>query len=266
MLVSVCIPTYQGAAFLGAAIDSVLQQGLQDFELIVIDDCSTDGTEELVRRYTDTRIRYLHNTANLGPEGNWNRCLEEARGRYIKILPQDDVLAPDCLLRQAEILAQDSSERLALVFSARAVIDSKGRTLLRRGYGSASGIVPAATLRRRCLRRGTNLVGEPGAVMFRRSLSQGIGAFCGDIGYVIDLDYWFRLLDHGDAYYFAEPLASFRVSSGSWSVAIGKRQGAEFRRFLHKNGARGGDLLAGSCMAWLNNWLRLMFYRFSVKA
>lgn len=265
MRVSVCIPTYQGAAFLGQAIDSVLAQGLQDFELLVIDDGSTDGSDALARSYTDPRLRYLRNPANLGPEGNWNRCLAEARGDYIKILPQDDVLAPGCLQRQVDILERDGGQRYALVFSARTVIDGKGRPLLQRAYRRHSGQVAAALLRRHCVRRGTNLVGEPGAVLFRRSLSQRIGGFCGDIGYVIDLDYWLRLLAHGDAYFIAEPLVSFRISAGSWSVAIGKRQGAEFRRFLHKIGASGMDLMLGSLMARLNNWLRLMFYRFSAK-
>jgi len=266
MLVSVCIPTYQGAAFLRQAIDSVLGQSLQDFELLVIDDASTDGTDALLRQYSDPRLRYLRNPRNLGPEGNWNRCLDEAQGDYIKLLPQDDVLAPDCLARQAAILQSDQDSQLALVFSARSVIDSNDRVLLRRSLRSTDGRLDAQRLRRQCLRRGTNLVGEPGAVMFRRSLSRRVGPFNGEIGYVIDLDYWFRLLAHGDAYFMAAPLASFRVSSGSWSVAIGQRQGREFRRFLHKAGAQGIDLAAGTVMAGVNNLLRMLFYRFSLKA
>ena len=266
MLVSVCIPCYQGAAYLGQAIDSVLGQTLQDVELLVIDDGSTDGTDRLVRSYADPRLRYLRNPHNLGPEGNWNRCLEEAQGRFIKILPQDDVLAPDCLARQAAILQSDTEEQLALVFSSRTVIDSHGKVLLQRGYRSTDGRLDAQALRRKCLRHGTNLVGEPGAVLFRRNLSRQVGGFNGEIGYVIDLDYWFRLLEHGDAYFLAAPLASFRVSSCSWSVAIGKRQGSEFRRFLRRAGASGADLLAGSVMSSLNNVARLAFYHFNVKA
>lgn len=265
MLVSVCIPTYQGAAYLGQAIDSVLGQELQDFELVVVDDASTDGTEELVGQYTDPRLRYLRNPRNLGPELNWNRCLAEAQGQYIKILPQDDVLAPGCLSRQAAVLQTDIENRLALVFSSRSVIDSRGKVVLKRGYRGVDGRLDAQHLRRQCLRCGTNLIGEPGAVLFRRSLSGRVGGFNGEIGYVIDLDYWFRLLAYGDAYFLAEPLASFRVSAGSWSVAIGQRQGREFRRFLHKAGASSADLALGSIMAWANNIARLVFYRFKLK-
>lgn len=267
MLVSVCIPTYQGAAYLGQAIDSVLAQTLGDFELLVVDNHSTDGTEALVAGYSDPRIRFFRNDRNLGAEANWNRCLAEARGTYIKLLPHDDLLAPDCLRQQVAALEQDGDGRLALAFCARTVLDGAGRPLMQRGYGRAGdGAVPAAVLRRQCLRRGTNLLGEPGAVLFRRSLAQKVGGFDGEIGYVIDLDYWFRLLQHGDAWYCAAPLASFRVTAGSWSAQVGRSQGEAFRRFLRKVDARGVDLLAGSVMARVNNLLRMAFYRFGVRA
>ena len=145
MLVSVCIPTYQGAAYLGQAIDSVLTQSFGDFELVVVDNHSTDGTEELVAAYSDSRIRFFRNERNLGAEANWNRCLAEARGTYIKLLPHDDLLAPDCLRQQVAALERD--QRLALAFCARTVLDGAGRPLMQRGYGRAGdGLVPAAML------------------------------------------------------------------------------------------------------------------------
>lgn len=262
MLVSVCIPTFQGAAFIGQAIDSVLAQTFQDFELLVIDDRSSDGTEDIVRGYADARIRFQRNERNLGPEGNWNRCLEQAKGRYVKLLPHDDVLAPDCLMRQVAALERDRSEQLALAFCAREIISSGGRVVLRRGYQRADGQIAAAVLRRQCIRRGTNLVGEPGGVLFRRSLACRVGGFDGEIGYVIDLDYWFRLLQHGDAWFDAGALVSFRLSGNSWSAIIGWGQGAAFRRFLRKSGAKGFDLLSGWVMAGLNNLLRQAVFMF----
>src|SRR5690242_10061173 len=137
--VSICIPTYRGTAHLGAAIDSVLAQTYRDFELLIIDDNSPDDTAHLVARYDDPRIRYLRNTSNLGPEGNWNRCLAEARGKYFKLLPHDDLLTPNCLERQVSVLEDDASERLAFVFCARRIIDSRGRWIGTRGYPRHSG-------------------------------------------------------------------------------------------------------------------------------
>ena len=80
-LVSVCIPTYKGAAFLGAALDSVLHQTYPHFEIWVLDDNSPDNTASVVANYSDSRVRYMRNPNNLGPEGNWNRCLGMYRTR-----------------------------------------------------------------------------------------------------------------------------------------------------------------------------------------
>lgn len=267
-LVSVCIPAYRGAAHLGETIKSVLAQDLCDFELVIIDDNSPDETDQVVASYDDPRLRYFKNSKNLGPEGNWNRCIEEARGCYFKLLPQDDQLFPDTLRRQVEVLEADRDERIALVFGARDVVDATGRRLTRRGCpGCGEGPVDAKTLVRRCIRFGTNLIGEPGGVMMRRSLLHQVGSYDGSIGYLIDLDYWIRVLKYGDAYYLNRSVSTFRISSGSWSVAIGGKQSEAFRRFITMVSRspewRIGffDQLSGRVMARLNNLLRLVVYR-----
>jgi glycosyltransferase involved in cell wall biosynthesis len=267
--VSVCIPCYRGAAHLAAAIESVLAQTFTDFELIVVDDQSPDDTVALMRTFTDPRIQFLVNPVNLGPDGNWNRCLELARGRYFKLLPQDDLLAPTCLAEQVDVLERDRTEQIALVFCARTILDARDRAIMTRGYRQRrSGIVAARTLVRQCVRRGTNVIGEPGSVLFRRQLGVTVGKFDASIGYVLDLDYWVRLLLHGDAYYLAKPLASFRVSGGSWSVRIGARQSQEYQRFIRKlmadprYSATGVDVFAGKIMAKVNAVLRSVLYRF----
>lgn len=271
-LVSVCIPTYRGAVYLQAALDSVLAQTLNDLELVVIDDNSPDNTSEIVAKYTDSRIRYLRNPVNLGPEGNWNRCLCEARGTYFKLLPQDDCLYPDALARQVRVLAEDASENIALVFGSRTILGSAGRSLMQRGYPwGKEGRVPSRELIRRCVRFGTNLIGEPGSVLMRRRLADTVGSFDGSIPYIIDLDYWVRLLAHGDGYYLPDPVAAFRVSSGSWSVAIGRSQGRDFRRFVARyrqrvpQGLSALDTALGAITSRINNVSRLAVYRFALK-
>lgn len=266
--VSVCIPTYRGRATIGSAIESVLAQSLTDFELIVIDDGSPDDTRAIVEGFADPRLIYVRNEHNLGPQGNWNRCLELARGKYFKLLPHDDLLHPHCLERQVAVLDTDRDERIALVFSARDVLGPDGRVLTRRGYpGGREGPIAGGMVMRACVRRGTNLLGEPGAVLFRKSLADRIGAFDATNPYVIDLDYWFRLLAHGDAYFCADPLASFRVSGSSWSVAIGTGQSNDFRNFVARFAARGAlpatafDYYCGHFTPTLNNLARLLFYR-----
>ena len=270
--VSVCIPTYNGAATIAQTIESVLSQTFADYELVVVDDGSTDGTAEIVAGIRDRRVSYFRNATNLGPQGNWNRCLALARCPYVKLLPHDDLLAPTCLSRQVQVLDADQDMRLALVFSARRVIGPDGRVLIRaRGFpGLREGRVDAARLMGACVRRGTNLVGEPGAVLFRKHFSDRIGGFDATQPYVIDLDYWVRLLAQGDAHYCPEPLASFRVWAGSWSVAIGAGQSADFRAFVARMSDSGQlsatrlDRLAGRITPSLNKLARLVFYRLFV--
>lgn len=271
-VLSVCIPTYLGSAHIGATIDSVLAQSFGDFELIIVDDNSTDDTAAIVARYQDPRIRFIRNASNLGPEGNWNRCLSESRGKYFKLLPQDDLLLPTCLERQMAVLERDTEEKIALVFCARRVVVTDDRVVTVRGYpGGRQGVIPGYEITRRCVRFGTNLIGEPGSVMFRKSLALQVGPFDSTYGYVIDLDYWFRLLLQGDAYYFPEPLVAFRVSSGSWSVAIGKSQSVEFCQFVSRISLNRAhmisrfDVAVCRLMAKINNYLRLLFYRFALK-
>ena len=270
MIVTVCIPTYNGAAYLRQAIDSVLSQGYGDFELVIIDNHSTDDTVAIVHSYADPRIRFLQNSTNLGLQANWNRCLDEARGRYVKLLPADDVLAPDCLARQ--VAALESDESLALAFCARTIIDSAGKAIMVRGYpGAFEGIMAADDILRRCVRRGTNLLGEPGGVLFRRALARQVGGFDASVPYVTDFDYWCRLLAHGDAWYTPDALVSFRVSRQSWSVAIGAGQGRDYRRFVARMIDAGAiqasafDRLLGAAMSGLNGMLRQALYSLVLK-
>ena len=268
-LVSICIPTYNGAAFLAAAIDSVLNQTYGDFELWVVDDKSTDDTQAVVARYADPRLHYLRNAQNLGPQGNWNRCLELVQGKYFKLLPHDDLLATDCLQNQVTILEADTSKELALVFGSREIIDPEGKVIMKRGLaGSKTGRIPARSLTKRCIRAGTNLIGEPGNGLIRSEVIHKVGPYDARHPYLVDLDYWFRVLLQGDAYYMSVRTSSFRISSGSWSVAIGGKQYQDFKGFVDKFKNESlfeistVDRTVGLVRARLNTVARALMYRY----
>lgn len=268
-LVSVCIPTYRGSAFLVPAIESVLNQTYQHFEILILDDNSPDDTQEIVSRYTDPRITYVRNAQNLGPEGNWNRCLELAHGKYFKLLPHDDILASDCLENQMSVLEEDSASEIALVFGSREIIDPAGRVLMTRGLPRAkTGRIKGLTLVKHCIRAGTNLIGEPGNGLFRRELVKHVGVYDATHPYLVDLDYWFRILLHGDAYYLSARASSFRVCPGSWSVAIGSKQYQDFKGFVDKFHADARyrisrtDRAIGLARARVNTVARALFYRY----
>ncbi|RJS91036.1 glycosyltransferase [Salinisphaera sp. Q1T1-3] len=123
--VSVVIPTFNNARFIGDAIDSVLAQSLTDFELIVIDDASTDETADVVGVYPDVRVRYVRNDTQLGIAGARNRGLALARGQYMASLDSDDRADTHRLAMQTDFL--DRHPDHAAVGSWAAWMDEQGR-------------------------------------------------------------------------------------------------------------------------------------------
>jgi glycosyltransferase involved in cell wall biosynthesis len=266
--VSVGIPAYNGERFIGAAVDSVLAQTWADFELYVIDDASTDGTLGRVRDYGDPRLRILSNKTNLGQEGNWNRVLREARGEFIKLLPQDDVLHPDCLRKQVELFDDPANSSVVLTCCSRNIIDAKGRILIKRSFKNRQGRIQGLRAVRESVRSGTNLIGEPGAVLMRSDILLRTGLFSAANFYVIDLDLWTRILLYGDLFVLSEPLCSFRVAPGSASIKVVSTQSKDFVAFISRLNLSGRyglspiDRRLGAINALKYKMLRKVLYRF----
>ena len=93
-LVTVLMPAYNAEKYIGEAIDSILNQTMRDFELIIVNDGSTDNTQQIVRSYTDERIRYFINGENIGIAESFNRAISVARGKYLAIAEHDDISHP----------------------------------------------------------------------------------------------------------------------------------------------------------------------------
>ncbi len=99
-IVSIIMPSYNTASYIGASIDSVISQTYPHWELIIVDDCSTDETDAVVASYTDGRIRYIKNVKNSGAAVSRNRALREAKGKWIAFLDSDDLWLPEKLEKQ----------------------------------------------------------------------------------------------------------------------------------------------------------------------
>ena len=93
-LVSLCLPTYRRERYLGRTIASALAQTESDFEIVVVDDCSPDASAAVVERFADPRVRYVRNRENLGVPENLNRAFSLARGEFLLLLEDHDLLAP----------------------------------------------------------------------------------------------------------------------------------------------------------------------------
>lgn len=163
--ISVLIPTYNYAKYLDEAIQSVLNQTYQDFELIVIDNNSSDNTKFILSKYKENpKIKFIINDKNIGMAQNWNKCILESSGEYIKFLNADDFLEPTCLEKQVEILDSDLS--ISLVTSYKRLVGNK-RTIITLPFMYK---VDGFEAIKNSLEKNGNWIGEPTVVMFKKNL------------------------------------------------------------------------------------------------
>jgi glycosyltransferase involved in cell wall biosynthesis len=125
-LVSIGVPVYNGERFLRQALDSLVNQTYSDFELIISDNASTDGTPEICKDYAgrDPRIRYIRQPINIGVARNWNALVHEARGVYFKWAPASDYCAPQMLERCIEAMNADTG--IVLCYGKTLLVDEDG--------------------------------------------------------------------------------------------------------------------------------------------
>lgn len=220
--VTIAIPAYKPHYF-EAALRSALAQRAIDFEVLVCDDSGGELIEAIVERCrADTRqpLRYERNLCPLTERGNVARCLQLARGRFIKLLYDDDLLAPDCVARLASVLRE--RPEVALVSSRRDIVDVSGQPvsggLAHRFPFDADVCVHGRDVASFLADQTLNFIGEPSTVMFRREQAltvsgEGVYTLAGeDIRWVGDLALYVKLLQHGHLVMLAESLSSFRVS------------------------------------------------------
>lgn len=224
--ISIGIPVFNGADFLAETIQSALAQTVEDLEIIVADDGSTDVSLDIVARFTDPRLRVLSGPTAGGAAGNWNRLLEEASGDWVKILCQDDLIYPWCLARQLDLASRRND--VVMVAARRDIILPDGHVLLgNRGLGGLQGLVEGQRAIKKTVRSGTNLFGEPSIVLLRREAMVEAGGFSPNHHYTIDLECWCRVLRTGFLAVCEERLGAFRVSPHQWSARLGGEQQRE---------------------------------------
>lgn len=264
-LVSICIPSYNNEKYISKTITSVLNQTYQDFEIIISDDASTDNTIEIAKSFNDSRIKIFKNTVNSGVTKNWNRSLDLAQGDYIKLVCGDDILYPACLEKQVKVLDNDNIFSIALVTSHSHVINSSDKVIFKRKSFFKPGENSSEKVIKKCIRMGSNLIGEPMVGLYRRtSLNQGL-KYDGSNPYMIDLDFWFGLFEKGNLYIINDYLSAFRVSSGSISASLNIKQFTLFKSFINlqrrKNAISAFDQRIGIISAFFVSLIRnFMFF------
>jgi glycosyltransferase involved in cell wall biosynthesis len=202
-VVSVVMPVYNGERFLAEAVESVLGQTYADFELVAVDDASTDASGRILDGYREPRVRVLRNSRNLGGAGSANRGIAEARGVYVARLDQDDVSLPERLAKQVAFLERHPD--VALVGTWAQLIDGEGRPIGERRFATGSDEL-RDTLLRFCA-----LVHS--SVMFRRAPVVAAGGYgTGALGrHCRDYELWLRLSETMRLANLPEVLVKYRV-------------------------------------------------------
>jgi glycosyltransferase involved in cell wall biosynthesis len=215
--VSVIMPVYNGAAFVAQAIDSVLAQSFGDFELLIVDDGSTDATPRVIAGYADPRIRLLTNACNLGAGQARNRAFAAARGRYVAALDGDDICRPDRLARQMAFL--DAHPGVVLVGS--------DATILEHGREAPHGILARTTpvLLDWAMRFGNPLIWS--SVMFRADAGRALSPMMRvEAEGAEDFDFLHRIRAFGEIARIDRALLVYREHTGGSSKAQAERTDA----------------------------------------
>jgi len=216
--VSVVIPAYNHEKFIGAAIDSVLNQSLQDFELIIVDDGSTDATAAVIKSYSDPRIHYFYQT-NQDAFNTINRGMVLAKGRFIAILNSDDIYATDRLRRLVEYQKETEAQCL---FTDVIPISDAGAEFTDPDFGwnvwhrkNRDFYQQAEDLYAAFL-KGNFMVTTSNLFMTREAVEK-VGNFC-SLRYLHDYDFIFRMMlefPDGVHYLSAEKLLYYRIHDGN---------------------------------------------------
>lgn len=207
--VSIVIPTFNCARYIRSAVESVLNQAYRDYEIIVVDDGSTDETADIVARYGD-KVRYFYQ-ANSGVSAARNRALKTATGAFVAYLDADDLWYPQKLARQIQFF--DAHADCGLLHSDVSVIDEQDQMIYARFNAQTSRAIPQGCCKHDLLRRCH--IQTP-TVMERRECIEKIGGF--DERLLVGEDYmhWIMVAWEGWTFgYIDEPLAKYRWRTGS---------------------------------------------------
>jgi hypothetical protein len=215
-LVSVIIPNYNHAPYLKQRIDSVLSQTFHDLEIVLLDDCSSDRSGEIIENYrNDARVRIVLNRTNSGGVfKQWNRGLGMASGKYVWIAESDDYAAPTLLETLVARLESDPDVGVAFCDSFRVCEDqvSPGAGLwfgeftpaYREDFTATGREIVARQFLFRCM------IANASSAVFRRSVAESIGGADESFRLSGDWLFWIRMLERSNLAYVAEPLNYFR--------------------------------------------------------
>jgi glycosyltransferase involved in cell wall biosynthesis len=213
-LVSICIPTYNRASMVGEAIRSALDQTYSPVEVLVVDNASTDTIEDVVSSFRDPRLKLVKNEKNLGLFGNFNRCVELARGKYIHILHSDDYIDPG--FTGTCVGFMESHPGVAMTFTSVTALSGEDQNRI--CTCTQDTIYPAPEGFREIL-RSRSMISCP-SVMIRSDVYDTVGLYSLEYPYSGDLYQWLRIARRFDIAYVAGATLYYRQGEHSESFRL----------------------------------------------
>jgi glycosyltransferase involved in cell wall biosynthesis len=228
--VSVCIPTFNGDRYLEKCLESVTSQSFTDLEILIVDDYSVDHSRQIAEKFArlDKRIKYIRNQKNLGLVNNWNKCIQLARGEWIKFVFQDDVIKPTCIEKMyncGKALKKD------LVVCRRDIHFDCINKKIKDAFDKYNSDISIGSIFKNkteinayefCLavskNISSNFVGEPTAVLIHNQTFKRFGTFDNEFMQLCDYEFWCRIGCNIGIAYIPETLATFRVHPGATSI------------------------------------------------
>ncbi len=207
--VSIIIPTYNRRQLIGRSVKSVLNQTYRDFEIIVVDDASTDNTEEVVNGFDDERIRYVRHDKNRGEAAARNTGIKVARCDYIAYQDSDDEWFPEKLARQIELL-EDASPEVGVIYTGFWKTENRRRTYIPFSWVSQKdGDIHKELLK-------GNFIGSP-VVLVKKECFSEVGLFDERLRNLVDWEMWLRISKHYHFRCVDEPLVVAHYDSDNAS-------------------------------------------------
>lgn len=200
-MVSVILPTYNGEKFIEKSIESVLSQTYSNLELIIVNDCSTDGTEQIINQYAkrDDRIRIITNKKNMGLPKSLNIGFHHAKGKFLTWTSDDNYYEEEAFEQMIKHLREQKAD---FVYAACNIIDAKDKII-----GRSTTNAPEKLAKANCIWA---------CFLYKRKVLQCIGDYNADLRLMEDYDYWLRVYEKGfRMYYIPRVLYNYRKHNKS---------------------------------------------------
>lgn len=219
--VSIVLPVYNGAATISEAIDSILRQTYSDFELIIVNDCSSDKTEDIVNEYAkkDSRILIINNTVNQKLPKSLNIGFEHANGVYYTWTSDDNMYKQEAIQKMVECL--DADDSIGMVYTNYTVIDEKG-DILHEVITHQPEMIPYG-----------NVVGA--CFLYRNSVAEKVGGYDTTLFLAEDYDYWIRVFKVSKLVHLDDNLYYYRWHNRSLTATKKELIGWQTYKALEKN-------------------------------